>query len=394
MSSTRWRWGRWPTARGGWPRWALGGGGDGQAGEVAVEAGEAVARGGRPPPRRRGGWRHRRWPRGPHPRPAAPGGGAPARWPEPWRCAARRRTMRCGAPTGPRTGGGRRATSGPLRRRGRRCPRPGRAPSATARARRSGGGRLGARESTWRVAPASAPSSSRCWRSTRSARRPSSPPVAARSRSGRRESSRTTAGKRPLGQAEDDHEVEVEADAHGHRADEHAVAEPADPTEVALQLELQRAGEHVQADRALDGVEGAEPIERPLHPLGGLALDVGPGGAPRGAVRAARRPSAGPRLGARSNARGGLGAGQVVDHVEDEAAKVVRAAAVARARPAAHSGSSSSSSSCWARSWSCWASWRRWCPSRRGRPPPPPRGRSAPRPWPAPDGRRRAWAPP
>ena len=45
-----------------------------------------------------------------------------------------------------------------------------------------------------------------------------------------------------LGQAEDDDQVEVEADAHADRADEHALAHPPDPAEVGLELELAACG--------------------------------------------------------------------------------------------------------------------------------------------------------
>ena len=90
--------------------------------------------------------------------------------------------------------------------------------------------------------------------------------------------------ERALGEAEDDHEVEVEPDAHRDRADEDAVAEAADASEVGLELERERAREHVEADRAFDVVEGREPVERGLDPLGGLAFGVGPAFAACGAA--------------------------------------------------------------------------------------------------------------
>ena len=54
-------------------------------------------------------------------------------------------------------------------------------------------------------------------------------------------------GESAFRQAEDDHEVEVEPDAHADRADEHAVAEAADASEVGFELERERAREHIEA---------------------------------------------------------------------------------------------------------------------------------------------------
>ena len=79
-------------------------------------------------------------------------------------------------------------------------------------------------------------------------------------------------GERALGEAEHHDEVEVEADAHLDRADEHAVAEATDPAEVVLELELERAVEHVEGDGVLHRVERAEPVQRLVDPLGRLAL--------------------------------------------------------------------------------------------------------------------------
>ena len=53
--------------------------------------------------------------------------------------------------------------------------------------------------------------------------------------------------ERALGEPEDDHQVEVEADAHLDGADEHAVAEATHPPEVLLELELEGAVEHLEA---------------------------------------------------------------------------------------------------------------------------------------------------
>ena len=79
-------------------------------------------------------------------------------------------------------------------------------------------------------------------------------------------------GEGPLGQAQDDDQVEVQADAHRDRADEDAFPEAADPSEVGLQLQFEGPGEHVEPDRSLDGVERGQAIERCLDPFGGLGL--------------------------------------------------------------------------------------------------------------------------
>ena len=78
--------------------------------------------------------------------------------------------------------------------------------------------------------------------------------------------------ERALGEAEDHDEVEVERDAHLHRAHEHALAEAPHPAEVLLELELQGAVEHVEADRGLHGIEGTEAVQRLGDPFCGLAL--------------------------------------------------------------------------------------------------------------------------
>ena len=83
-------------------------------------------------------------------------------------------------------------------------------------------------------------------------------------------------GEGALGETEHDDEVEIEADPHRDRTDEHTVAEASDPTEIRFELERQRAGEHVEAHRAFDRVERGESIERGLDAVGGLPLAVGP----------------------------------------------------------------------------------------------------------------------
>ena len=78
--------------------------------------------------------------------------------------------------------------------------------------------------------------------------------------------------ERAFCQAEHDNEVEVEANPHADRPNEDSLAEPTDASEIAVELERERAGEHVECYRALDRVESAESIERQLHPLSRSAL--------------------------------------------------------------------------------------------------------------------------
>ena len=75
----------------------------------------------------------------------------------------------------------------------------------------------------------------------------SSPEAAWRSSSGRSESSRTGAGNEPSTSPSSDHQVQIEADPHADRADEDAVTDAPDPSQIGLELELQRPGEHVEA---------------------------------------------------------------------------------------------------------------------------------------------------
>ena len=168
-----------------------------------------------------------------------------------------------------------------------------RAPSGTGPARRCGGGRHGARTRSCRRAPARVARSWWCWRSTRSARSGELAAGAGPLVVGQQRVVADRGRERPLGQAEDHDQVEVEPDAHLDRPDEHAVAEPPDPAEVLLELELEGAVEHVERHRALDRVERAEAVKGLLDLLGRLAL-------------ARRRPSAraGPRRrGARPSQR-------------------------------------------------------------------------------------------
>ena len=100
--------------------------------------------------------------------------------------------------------------------------------------------------------------------------------MARRSASGRSESSRTRAGKSALGEPADEDAVEVEAEPERDVTHEQAVAESPDAAEVGVELELERAAEHVEPGRGLDGVEPGEPGERGLDLVGRPVLDLGP----------------------------------------------------------------------------------------------------------------------
>ena len=72
-----------------------------------------------------------------------------------------------------------------------------------------------------------------------------------------------------LGQAEHDDEVEVEADAHADGPTSTPSPKRPEPAQVGVELEGEGAAEDVEADGALDGAEGGQPVERRLDPLGG-----------------------------------------------------------------------------------------------------------------------------
>ena len=71
-----------------------------------------------------------------------------------------------------------------------------------------------------------------------------------------------------LGQAAHPQPVEVDAEGHAHRPDEHAVAQAADPIARGVELELERAPEHLDRRPGIDRVEGAEPVEHRFDPTG------------------------------------------------------------------------------------------------------------------------------
>ena len=89
-------------------------------------------------------------------------------------------------------------------------------------------------------------------------------------------------GEGPLGQAEHHHQVEVEPDAHLDRADQHALAQATDPTQVVVELDLDRAVEDIEGHRILDGVEArravgvtARPARLPSAPRDPPSADGG-----------------------------------------------------------------------------------------------------------------------
>ena len=83
-------------------------------------------------------------------------------------------------------------------------------------------------------------------------------------------------GKGPFHQSQQHHEVEVQADPHAHRRRQDAVAHAPDPSEIGLELELQRPCKHVETHRALHALETGKAVERALHLFGCLRFDEGP----------------------------------------------------------------------------------------------------------------------
>ena len=83
-------------------------------------------------------------------------------------------------------------------------------------------------------------------------------------------------GERTLGETAHEHAVEVEPEAERDVAHEDALAEATDPPEVGVELELERAAEHVEAGGGLDRIEPGEAIERRFDLVGGLLLRLRP----------------------------------------------------------------------------------------------------------------------
>ena len=108
---------------------------------------------------------------------------------------------------------------------------------------------------------ASAASSARSSSAVRSERRRSSPPSAGPLAITEQRIVARDRREQALGQPADPQAVEVDAQGHPDRSDEHAVAEAADAVARRVELELERSAEHVDRRRRIDGVERAEPVE-------------------------------------------------------------------------------------------------------------------------------------
>ena len=80
--------------------------------------------------------------------------------------------------------------------------------------------------------------------------------------------------QRALGRAEDDRDIDVEADRATERADGDAVADPPDPTGRGIEFALERGAEAVPGDRLADRVEVAQPVERGGERLPGPVFDL------------------------------------------------------------------------------------------------------------------------
>ena len=97
------------------------------------------------------------------------------------------------------------------------------------------------------------------------------------------------------------------------------------PTEVVLELELERAVEHLERHRALDGVEGTEAVQGLVDPFGRLPLrEVDPALAAGVAAEEPAEPAGGPRGVLAPAARVGGGGAEVVHHAEHELAQLPR----------------------------------------------------------------------
>ena len=152
----------------------------------------------------------------------------------------------------------------------------------------------GQQSTTWVPAAARTARSWWCCHDGASAASGEGPPARTRSWSGRSASSAGRVGERALGQAEHDHDVEVLAEGQPDRADEHAVAEAADPAEVGVELQLQRAAEPLHRGDGVDAVEPAEAVEGGDDLVVGHAFGLGPGGPGTGRRRGSARPGPAP----------------------------------------------------------------------------------------------------
>ena len=129
-------------------------------------------------------------------------------------------------------------------------------------------------------------------------------------------------GEGALDQPADEDAVEIEAQPEGDRADQDAVAEATDPAEVGVELERERAPEHVEPGRGLDRVEAGEPFEGGLHLLRRLALVLGPARRAAGLRRGGGPPAAVPTRRGRANSAGRVALGELLLQLGDERAQV------------------------------------------------------------------------
>ena len=128
-------------------------------------------------------------------------------------------------------------------------------------------------------------------------------------------------GERPLGHAQHDDQVEVEACGERQRRDEHPLAEPPHAAEVGVELDLERAAEHVERGRTGDVVERRQPLEGGVDLLGGPHLVERPGGVGPGAAGEEGEQVAQPRHPDRPRRGTGPRVADGVDQPQDEVAQ-------------------------------------------------------------------------
>ena len=76
-------------------------------------------------------------------------------------------------------------------------------------------------------------------------------------------------GEQTLGETADPQPIEIDAERHPHRPDEHPLTEPTHAVTRGIELELERAPEDVDGRCRIDRIERAEPVEdgsRPVAP--------------------------------------------------------------------------------------------------------------------------------
>src|SRR5262249_35811263 len=87
-----------------------------------------------------------------------------------------------------------------------------------------------------------------------------------------------------LGESADPDAIELDTEREPDGTGEHALAEAADTIARGRELEFERASEHVDIGRGVDGVEPPEPVERGPGAARRLLFDLGPSGAGAPAV--------------------------------------------------------------------------------------------------------------